>query len=108
VSADGAIGAAWVWVILKSAFLVFSIYFMHRRLLPTEKWLWYRQDIVIPLLATIAAALSCRWLIPDDLGRISELGALIASSGCVLIVAAVAAPLVRRQLAQHLMIGEHD
>ena len=38
------------------------------------------------------------------MGRVSELGALIVSSGCVLIVAAVAAPLVRKQLAQHLMI----
>lgn len=108
VPAYGAIGAAWVWVILNSGFLVFSIYFMHRRLLPTEKWLWYRQDIVIPLVVIIAAALSCRWLIPDDLGRVSELGALIVSSGCVLIVAAVAAPLVRKQLGQHLMTGGRE
>ncbi len=104
----GVIGAAWVWVTLNAGYLVFGIYFMHRRLLPTEKWLWYRQDIVIPLVATIAAALFCRWLIPVDLGRVGELGVLIASSGCVLIVAAVAAPLVRMQLAQHLMIGDKE
>jgi hypothetical protein len=78
---------------------------MHRRLLPTEKWLWYRQDIVIPLAGTIAAAQFCRWLIPDHLGRFSELGALIVSFVCVLIVASMAAPLVRKQVAQHLMIG---
>ncbi len=97
----GAIGAAWVWVTLNTGYLVFGIYFMHRRLLPTEKWLWYRQDIVIPLSATIAAALLCRWVIPIGLGRVSEFAVMIVGSGCVLIVAAVAAPLVRMQLAQH-------
>jgi O-antigen/teichoic acid export membrane protein len=102
VTAYGAIGAAWVWVVLNCGFLVFSIYFMHRRLLPTEKWLWYRQDIGIPIIAAIAVALLCRWLIPNDLGRVVELGALIVSAGCVAITAAVAAPLVRKQLAQHL------
>ena len=108
VPAYGAIGAAWIWVILNSGFMVFSIYFMHRRLLPTEKWLWYSEDIAIPLAVAIAAALSCRWLVPDDLGRVSELGALLVSAGCVLILAAVAAPLVRNQLAQHLAIGHQD
>jgi hypothetical protein len=38
---------------------------------------------------------------PVDFGRLGELGVLTASSGCVLIVAAGAAPLVRMQLAQH-------
>ena len=103
VPAYGAIGVAWVWVILNSGYLVFSIYFMHRRLLPTEKWSWYRQDVVIPLAVAIAAALSFRVLLPDDLGRISELGVLLVSSGFVLILAAMGAPLVRRQLAQHVL-----
>ncbi len=106
VPAYGAIGAAWVWVILNCGFLVFSIYFMHRRLLPTEKWLWYRQDIAIPLVVATAVALCCRWLVPNDLGRVSELGALLVCSGCTLILAALAAPLVRKQLARHLATGD--
>jgi O-antigen/teichoic acid export membrane protein len=102
VPAYGALGAAWVWVALNSTLLVFSIYFMHRRVLPDEKWLWYRQDVVIPLAAVIAAALSCHWLMPDNLGRVSELGALIVCSGCVLILASMAAPLVRQHIFQHV------
>jgi len=96
----GAIAAAWVWVVLNAGYLVFDIYFMHRRLIPTEKWRWYRQDIMIPLGAASAAALLCRWLMPVDLGRPGELGVLIVSSGCVLIVAAVAAPIVRAELSK--------
>jgi O-antigen/teichoic acid export membrane protein len=104
----GAIGAAWVWVILNSGFLVFNIYLMHRRVLPTEKWLWYGQDIMIPLAVALVAALTCRWLIPNDLGRLGELGALLVCSACVMTAVAAAAPLVREQLAQHLMIGNQD
>ena len=108
VPAYGGIGAAWVWVVLNAGFLLFSIYFMHRRLLPTEKWLWYGQDVVVPLAVAIAAALFCRWLLPNDLSRVIELGALLACSGCVMIAAAAAAPLVRAQLAQHLMVGGQE
>ena len=97
----GAIAAAWVWVVLNAGYLVFNIFFMHRRLLPNEKWRWYGQDILLPIGAATAAALLCRWLMPADLGRPGELGVLIVSSGCVLIVAAVAAPIVRAELARY-------
>ena len=97
----GAIAAAWAWVALNAGYLVFGVYFMHRRLLTTEKWHWYRQDIMIPLIAAIAATLLCRWVMPADLGRLGELCVLIACSGCVLLVSAVAAPLVRTQLVQN-------
>ncbi len=98
----GGLGTAWVWVILNVGYLVFAIYFMHRRLLPTEKWCWYRQDTFVPLVVAVVAAEVCRWAMPDNLGRIGELSILIASSSCVLITAAFAAPLVRHQLAQYV------
>jgi len=44
----GAIGAAWVWVTLNAGYILFDIHFMHRRLLSTEKWRWYSQDVVTP------------------------------------------------------------
>ena len=97
----GAIGVAWAWVALNVGYLVINIFFMHRRLLPSEKWRWYGQDIMIPLTATIAVAWLCRWMMPADLGRLIELGVLIVVSSGMLIVAALAAPLVRMQLAQH-------
>lgn len=99
----GAIGAAWVWVTLNAGYLMFDIYFMHRRLLPTEKWRWYRQDVAIPLAAATATAGLCRWAMPDDLGRLGELGVLLMSSGCVLITAALVAPMIRYQLARHVL-----
>lgn len=98
----GAIGAAWGWAGLNIGYLVFSIYFMHRRLLPTEKWRWYCQDVFIPLAAASTMAELCRWAMPEDLSRLGEFGVLLTSSICVLLSAALAAPLVRHGLAQYL------
>jgi O-antigen/teichoic acid export membrane protein len=98
----GAIGAAWIWVLLNSGYMVFGIYFLHRRLLRTEKWRWYFQDVGVPLAAATAAAWLCRWAMPANLGRIGEVAVLAISSGFVLISAALMAPAVRDQLAQRI------
>jgi hypothetical protein len=39
---------------------------------------------------------------PHDLGRIGEFSVLLATSACVLSAAALAAPIVREQVARHL------
>jgi len=99
----GAIGAAWVWVALNLGYLVFTISFMHRRLLPTEKWRWYWQDVAVPLACAATIAGLCRWAMPEGLGRLATAGALLFTSACVLGAAALAAPLVRYQLARSLL-----
>jgi O-antigen/teichoic acid export membrane protein len=96
VPACGAVGAAWVWVALNSGYVIFFVSLMHRRLLRTEKWRWYRQDVGIPLAAATATATVLRWVLPTDFGSV---GGLVLSAACVLIAAALAAPLVRKQLA---------
>jgi len=59
----GAEGAAWTWVSLNTGYVLISIHFMYQRILRTEKWRWYVQDVFIPLLAgiTVASALSVLW-----------------------------------------------
>ena len=93
----GAIGAAWVWVTLNAGYLVFVIYFMHQRLLTTEKWRWYRQDIFFPLAGATGAAMFCRWAAPVDPGKLGELSILLISSICTLIVATLGATMLRHQ-----------
>lgn len=97
----GAIGAAWVWVTLNAGYCLIGVQFMYRRILRTEKWAWYFADVITPMTGVAAVAWLCHRFMPVGLGKVGELGVLIASSGCVLIAAAVAAPLVRMQLAQH-------
>jgi len=98
----GAIGAAWVWVGLNAGYLGIAIYFMHRRLLPSEKWRWYREDIAMPLIAGVVVAVLLRWATPALPGALAKLIALLISAGLVLAAATLAAQSVRHQLVQYL------
>ena len=99
----GAKGAAWVWVTLNVGYVVFTIYFMHRRVMPTEKWHWYSQDVAAPLLAAGFVATLCWYVLPKGDGRISELLLLVVALALVLGAAAMAAPLVRRHVAARVL-----
>ena len=52
----GAIGAAFVWLGLTTAYVIFEVPIMHQRLLPKEKWRWYWQDVGVPLVAGLITA----------------------------------------------------
>ena len=94
----GAMGAACIWVVLNTGYVVFVVSLMHRRLMSTEKWRWYRQDVGIPLLAAVLAALLCRSIFPDHFASVRNFFALAAASIFVLISSALAAPATRGQI----------
>lgn len=56
VSRLGAIGAGIGWLTLNTAYMIFFIYFMHNRLLKTEKWKWYIYDILLPAVGAVVPA----------------------------------------------------
>lgn len=59
----GAIGAAWVWLILNIGYVFIGMHFMHRRLLLGEKWRWYRDAILKPMtMGAITVLLIHRWI----------------------------------------------
>ncbi len=102
VPAYGALGAAWAWVTLNAGYLTLGIPLMHQRLLRSEKWSWYRNDVACPLAAAGVTALLFRWMMPHGLGRLTELAALAIISGCVLTAAAMTTPTVRSQLTRYM------
>jgi O-antigen/teichoic acid export membrane protein len=61
----GAIGAAWVWVILNLGYVLIAAQFMFRHILKSERWRWYIQDILLPLGAglSIAFILKFSWVV---------------------------------------------
>lgn len=99
----GGIGAAWVWVGLNAGYVLFGIYFMHLRVLPSEKWRWYGQDVITPASAALATALACRYCMPNQAGTMIEILVLMLTSACVVISAALVSPLVRAPLAAHML-----
>jgi len=94
----GAEGVACIWVILNASYLIFAIHFMFKRLLTTEKWRWYRQDIVIPLIAAAVMAGIARVVITKDAGTLVLFVLIVASSALTLAAAALSAPLVRQRI----------
>jgi len=99
----GGIGAAWVWVGLNAGYLLFGIYFMHLRMLPSEKWRWYGRDVIVPTSAALATALACRYCLPNRASTMIEILVLVFTSACVVIAAALVSPLVRAPLGAHMV-----
>ncbi len=56
----GAIGAAWVWLALNLGYVLIGMHFMHRRLLPGEKWRWYKDAFFKPLIIGAVTVLALR------------------------------------------------
>ena len=78
----GAIGAAWAWVLLNAGYVLIGVHFMYRRLLPTEKWRWYRRDVALPLLATIVVMAICTVGHQPYLNKWAEIAWLL---GCLML-----------------------
>jgi len=50
----GPAGAAAVWVFLNTCYVLVSLQIMHRRLLPDQKWKWYKTDVGKPLIIVMS------------------------------------------------------
>lgn len=103
----GSIGAAWAWVALNSGYVLFSIYFIHRRLLRGEKWRWYGVDVALPLAGAALACLVLDLAFPATKTRAGQIGFLIACATTALLLSASFAPLVRRKALRTLMAFCH-
>lgn len=94
----GATAAAWIWVGLNAMYVVVGIQLMHRRLLPTDKWRWYVDDVLTPIGAAAAVALLLRWTVPTSSSRLLELLVMGVIAACVLGAAAISVPSMRAHL----------
>jgi len=96
----GGIAAAYIWIIINSGYILLNISLMHTRILKAEKWHWYFQDNLLPLLAGLAMLsmmLPVVRMLPD-LGRWGEAGFIALVLVLVYLAAALATPLGRQIL----------
>ena len=91
----GAEGAAWVWVSLNTGYVLLGIHFMYRKILTSQKWRWYAQDVVKPLFFAAAPASISAWLMPEQMCILAQFAWLLAASGLTLTSAALSARSVR-------------
>lgn len=97
----GAEGAAIAWIALNVSYLLIGQQIMHSRLLKREKWRWYSQDIMYPLIGALLALSISFWL---GLGqaRVYDVGNLIRllSLYCLaLLASALFTSHIRKQLS---------
>lgn len=91
----GAVGAAYAWLALNAGYVLIAIHFMHRRLLPREKWRWYAHDIGAPLMLTASIGGVARWIAPAGWSSWSELGWIMAVGFILLLAAGASANRLR-------------
>ena len=52
---------------LIAVYILISIQFMHRRLMPEEKWRWYIQDVGMPVGLTLLVAMFWAFFLPQGI-----------------------------------------
>jgi len=94
----GAMGAAAVWVVLNSIYMLIGVPFTHRRLLQGEMRRWFIEDIVPPLTAALLVTGAGRWLITSPMLPMMSLINLIVVSFGALAAAVLVTPHIRAWL----------
>jgi O-antigen/teichoic acid export membrane protein len=92
----GAIGAAWVLVVLNIGYVAIGIHFIHQRVLSTEKWRWYLKDVVKPLTVTTFVAILLSKAQPSTDLLSFRLAWLGMSAVCLLCAGIIASSELRR------------
>jgi O-antigen/teichoic acid export membrane protein len=106
VQAYGAIAAAYIWILLNAGYVFIAVPLMHRKLLPTEMWRWYGQDILWPTLATLTATGLLFLFVPAPaLSRPWTTVAILAAAVIVSVVSATAATPLSRGIVSDFLRG---
>lgn len=98
----GSLGGASVWAILNAGYVPIFIHFMHKRLLPLEKWQWYWRDVGMPLAASIIIAGLGRLLIVGPMSQFMAVFYLSIVSILTLIITAISTSTTRAWLSKLL------
>ncbi len=98
----GAVGAASVWIVLNGIYMAVGVPLTHRRLLHGEMARWFIEDIIPPLVVTLAVTGIGRWLLADSLTPIKMILGLAAVLMFAILASALAAQHMRTWVFGHL------
>lgn len=94
----GAVGAAWVWVALNVGYILIAVQFIYRRMMTAEKWRWYREDLLAPLLGAGLAVGMIKYIWPAQETVIAQVLVLGIAAIVALIISALVSHHVRQQV----------
>jgi O-antigen/teichoic acid export membrane protein len=95
----GAIGAAWIWLILNAGYILVGVHFLYRRLLTSEKWQWYK-NLLISITGVFLVGKVCALLLPTELNKIAELTGILISGGLMVSMAWWLSPDIKKRVRQ--------
>jgi O-antigen/teichoic acid export membrane protein len=93
----GAIGAAWIWVALNLGYFFISGGLMFKHILVKEKWVWYKEDVFLPLVIATLVILSLKIVLPYPTTIVSKLSVVSISVIVALICSGFASKYIRGQ-----------
>ncbi|GAC1577344.1 MAG: polysaccharide biosynthesis protein [Sphingomicrobium sp.] len=96
----GAVGAAFVWILLNFFGLLVTAHLTHRRVLGSEGSRTLLRDAGLPVAASLATALACRPLVSVSVGFVPEMVVLAATGMTVGLAAALASPYLRTEFRE--------
>lgn len=99
----GAEGAAWVWICLNVGNVFFGIHFMFRKIMATEKWSWYIDDVFKPIFSAILIASFIHLIIPKIFQETYKALFLISTSILVFLASSLSATHVRGQFKKYAL-----
>lgn len=91
----GSVGAATIWILINLFYLLFNIHLIHRKLLISEKWKWYFNDIGKIIAAVIVIVIPCGYFISSKWSPIVRLLFMMCTGGISLISAVFVADSIR-------------
>lgn len=92
----GAVGAAYVWIILNVGYMTISIQVMHIYLLPKEKWRWYVRDILTPSLAALVVCFAGSLLIQNNMLALAKISIILVTGVLAMLAALASTEILRR------------
>ena len=101
----GAEGAAWVWLILNVGYILIGMHLMYRRIIINEKWRWYVQDVIIPLIAGVSAASLFGFFWSFEKNILFDIIKLVLTAIIVITSTGLAAHKVRRLILEMMQHG---
>ncbi len=102
----GAFGAASVWVALNTCYLLIGSHLMFRRILSKEKLIWFKNDLLFPILASLVVPFGLKAVFKYELSTLLQILLLLISLVGALTCSTLASSSLRKYLAnpRNLMV----
>jgi O-antigen/teichoic acid export membrane protein len=98
----GAIGAAWLWVALNSAYVLITPHFIFKKILVSEKSYWFFNDLFLPQTGSLAAICFLYGIKPETLTKWTELVYIIFAALIALGVSFLMSEKLRLKLKNYV------